>query len=221
MRPRGPRGGDGCIVTEERPRRIAAGRARGSNMATDPKSTIPDEPEELSIWREIARHRDVLVRAIADEERNVRFARRVAEKLGTPSDLAAELEAEARADAQAAREQLNWLDREIRERRETSPPPRKLLEQLRVHVLLLAVDAVGAFIRAGSGPREGYAQGLIDSIARMYGGSAGPIHEMLAEARAQRSESDDSGTSVARYVVAKAAGLPPNSRLLRRNKMLH
>lgn len=183
-----------------------------------------DEPEELALWRILIEYRNDLRKAIVELE------------VFGPKHAAAAAKARLKATGsrtEATREKKAWLegvrltseacagviaglDARIAARPKKTVAPHQLVAEMLAPRLRQAVDAMESYIKTRDEDSKAAA------LMFLYVVSKGPISRpdvdrFIQEARAWRHENAHSGRTVvlARYVVAKVAGLPPTARELR------
>lgn len=195
---------------------------------------FPDEPEELRIWRVVLDYANELRKSIRYcEVDGPRWARRFRRQcfVHTKGDklAAAKVEKQVLAAFEGVRaecaEVLDELHRDIESRPAKAPWPRAILQKVLGPRLGYAVRAVEIYLEKidlANTPAERarlredvwMTLSIVSKKAPIRYAS---IDDLVAEGRKWRDSSSRSRgrLTVARYVVAKVAGLTPDSRALR------
>lgn len=189
----------------------------GSNVTTKRKSStknIPEEPDELRVWREIARQRDSLV-----QQATAKYERRSYHFHGGTDEGSNETEIMARS----AREDLQALDKAIRKRPQKSVIPHKLAGADQNRRLYHAQKSVHRYLTAkkkkASNERElGWFAFMSLFVVAADKNSSINLRKLEKTARKRQLEKGHSRAlaEVARLIVAEVAGVTPDIRAMRR-----
>jgi hypothetical protein len=206
-------------------------------MTTEDNDSIPDEPEELALWRDIASFRDALCVRVRESERAERIADAEAKRIeiladpnliwvGEPANKprpedvlrhAAEVRDQMvdaiREDARDAATRLRQLDTSIREREgKKLKPPRRLLDELREPQLRAAALEVQRFIDKQTETNAWFARRSLEALR----GETIDLDAQIADARRWIAEGNRSGTvlTLVNAVVNGVAGRGRDARVI-------
>jgi len=244
-----PRHEDRLVATKNNP--VAPKRKpKPAKRQAQPRSA-GDEPEELRLWRQIIRYRDLLAKRAPGWEDFLTAQRRGHERFPLdemPSEMRESSRANrARSDEmlqnaiQDARAYLDDFDEDIAKLRANKSEAygleqlRKFVASLRDEMNAEALASVKRFMDSSpdavddnrmlahawlecardAAPGEADINAKIDAV--LAGAPPTDLDHLLDTARKARFAENDSGTSVARRVVAQVLGLKPHSRRLRRS----
>ncbi len=185
---------------------------------------LPDEPEELALWRGIASYRDDLVARVQNGMNastvSEGFASQMSEAGRNRASLQASMIEVLAADAQEARTQLDELDAAIRARPEKARMPRKLFESLKEPEWRDAIDKIERLLRADE--REEIVNAGLDAVQALHvlterapESILAALNDLISRARASRGHRSGRVGEIARTIVADMVGLSRDSRRLR------